>query len=155
MRSRRTATKSVVKSGTVEGELKSTLNESSSDFIDRLGPTIRQVYDQQPEFDEDPDTDQGGEEVELINRPAKAVAEGGQYQGNWNKKTKQRHGYGICIWSDGSIYQGFWKNDKPNGRGRRIFVDTDVYNGTFKDGKMDGEGEYINDDGSTYKGQWK
>ena len=34
--------------------------------------------------------------------------------------------------SDGSIYEGYWKNDKANGRGRLIHADGDIYDDYWK-----------------------
>ena len=47
-----------------------------------------------------------------------------------------KHGRGYQIWSDGSIYEGYWKNDKANGRGRLIHADGDIYDGYWKDDKL-------------------
>lgn len=63
---------------------------------------------------------------------------GARYEGQWNVETNQRDGKGVQIWADGSIYEGYWKNDKANGRGRLIHADKDVYEGDWKDDKADG-----------------
>jgi len=39
------------------------------------------------------------------------------------------------VWADGSRYEGYWKGDKANGRGRLIHADGDVYEGDWKDDK--------------------
>lgn len=39
------------------------------------------------------------------------------------------------MWADGSRYEGYWKQDKANGRGRLIHADGDVYEGDWKDDK--------------------
>lgn len=44
------------------------------------------------------------------------------------------------MWTDGSIYDGYWKNDKANGRGRLIHADGDIYDGYWKDDKAHGFG---------------
>ena len=38
---------------------------------------------------------------------------------------------GIQLWNDGSIYVGYWRNDKANGKGRLIHADGDVYEGDW------------------------
>ena len=40
-----------------------------------------------------------------------------------------RHGRGIQVWSDGSKYIGYWKNDKANGNGKMYHTDGDLYDG--------------------------
>lgn len=52
------------------------------------------------------------------------------------------------VWPDGSCYQGFWKNNKANGKGRLIHSDGDVYIGDWVDDKAEGDGVYIHLDGA-------
>ena len=40
-----------------------------------------------------------------------------------------RQGKGRQIWPDGSMYEGWWKENKANGKGRLIHADGDVYDG--------------------------
>jgi len=47
------------------------------------------------------------------------------YLGEWNKNDS-REGRGVLV-KDGSIYEGFWKNDNENGVGRFINQSGDVY----------------------------
>ena len=71
-------------------------------------------------------------------------------------------------WADGSKYEGYWKNDKANGKGRLIHADGDVYEGILNtnhlfihsigewlDDKAHGYGIYTHMDGAKYEGQWK
>lgn len=51
------------------------------------------------------------------------------YYGEWNVNTNQRYGRGIQTWIDGSRYEGYWKNDKANIRGKLIHADGDIYEG--------------------------
>ena len=46
--------------------------------------------------------------------------------------------YNVSNLVDGSLYEGQWKNDKANGRGRLIYSDGDVYEGEWKDDKSHG-----------------
>jgi hypothetical protein len=55
-------------------------------------------------------------------------------------KTQIKEGRGIEIWPDGSIYEGWWKDDKPNGKGREIKANGDIYDGNWKDDKAHGFG---------------
>ena len=48
----------------------------------------------------------------------------------------------MCVWKDGSIYEGYWFNDKATGKGRLIHADGDVYSGEWKEDKADGYGIY-------------
>ena len=77
------------------------------------------------------------------------------YYGEWNVATNQRHGRGIQVWIDGSRYEGYWKNDKANIKGRLYHADGDIYEGSWLDDKAHGYGTYIHTDGAKYEGQWK
>ena len=68
--------------------------------------------------------------------------DGKKYLGTWNPNTNQREGVGIWTKKDGFIYEGLWKNDKPNGKGRLIYMDGDYYVGDFKDARINGKGIY-------------
>lgn len=66
-----------------------------------------------------------------------------------------RQGKGVQVWSDGSKYEGWWRDNKANGKGRLIHADGDVYEGEWKDDKAHGQGTYSHLDGAQYNGQWK
>ena len=51
----------------------------------------------------------------------------GSYDGEM--KGKDRDGKGVFKWGNGAILEGYWKNDKVNGRGRLVTADGDVYIG--------------------------
>lgn len=76
------------------------------------------------------------------------------YKGYYNQKW-QRHGYGIFYLIDGSVYEGFFKNDKMDGRGRLLNIEGFVYEGEFTNNKANGYGKYVSLEGIMYKGSWK
>ena len=65
-----------------------------------------------------------------------------------------RHGKGKQIWPEGSIYEGFWRDDQADGFGRLIHADGDYYEGEWKNDKAHGKGKYVHPDGSYYEGDW-
>ena len=65
-----------------------------------------------------------------------------------NIKENIREGRGKQIWPDGSLYEGFWRNDKANGKGRLIHSDGDVYEGDWVSDKAEGYGIYTHMDGA-------
>ena len=44
-------------------------------------------------------------------------------------KDGQRHGFGIQVWPDGAKYEGYWRDNVANGKGKFYHIDGDVYNG--------------------------
>ena len=87
-------------------------------------------------------------------------------------------GDGICLWRDGTMYKGQWKNcikdgngiltyadgskvegtfvlDFPEGRGVKTFPDRSIYRGNLRQGLFHGYGRYKQPvDGSEYTGNW-
>ena len=60
--------------------------------------------------------------------------------------------YYILRWQDGSIYEGYWKDNMANGYGRLIHSDGDVYEGEWNNDKAEGQGTYYHSDGAKYIG---
>ena len=78
-----------------------------------------------------------------------------EYSGEWNPKLKERHGRGIQLWVDKTLYMGQWKNDKIHGQGKLIHPNSGYYEGSFVDDHAEGYGVYVHNNGSTYRGFWK
>lgn len=66
-----------------------------------------------------------------------------------------KHGQGVYIWRDGTVYRGYWNKDLEHGYGEKLFANGDIYRGYWKNGAFDGKGTYIWKDGHTYEGQWQ
>ena len=100
-------------------------------------------------------------------RPATQIGNGGTYLGEWylNILVKQyiikirigssRQGKGVQIWPDGSIYEGYWRDNQANIKGRLIHSDGDIYEGGWVNDKAEGYGTYLHVDGAKYAGAWK
>ena len=95
------------------------------------------------------------ENNELEFRGMVTLENGAKYQGEWIKGTNIRQGKGVQIWSDGSKYEGWWRNNKANGKGRLIHADGDVFEGQWKNDKAHGTGKYSHLDGAQYEGEWE
>jgi hypothetical protein len=62
------------------------------------------------------------------------ISAGIVYEGQWSVENKRR-GKGEQVWPNGSIYEGYWDDDKANGYGRLLHPNGDVYEGYWVDGK--------------------
>lgn len=72
------------------------------------------------------------------------------------KDTVARHGYGSCVYSAGSRYDGQWDMDRRQGSGVFTYTCGDVYTGEWVKGKYHGKGTYKSaTGGDNYEGQWK
>lgn len=79
--------------------------------------------------------------------------DGSYYIGHFKDNTF--HGLGKFTHKpNGTVYDGNWRDDRPNGRGVEYYPDTSRYEGDFKDGKKHGEGKYTWADSKIYKGQF-
>lgn len=59
----------------------------------------------------------------------------------------------MYTWSDGTYYEGFYKNDIKNGQGRYKDVDDSIWEGEWVNGKREGLGTLIKN-GKKYVAQW-
>lgn len=124
----------------VEGNVPEYENREVLEIIKKLGP-----------YDYGQTTDDG---VAREKKPLYLLENKTKYEGQWNEKTQERDGMGVLIWPDGSIYEGFWKQNKANGKGRLIHADRDVYVGEWLNDKAHGHGIYMHSDGAKYEGEW-
>jgi hypothetical protein len=83
------------------------------------------------------------------------------YIGEWARKDefesafRIREGWGVRIWTDGSIYEGWFRNDRAHGRGRLIHADGYIYEGPWVKDMASGEnGIYTHYDGTEYRGSF-
>ena len=114
------------------------LNENSKKTRDRLGPFI---YRKRPR-------------ANLQFRDIVVLENDFKYLGQWKVETNLKEGVGILAWTDGSIYEGYWKNDMANGKGRLIHAGGGVYEGDWINDKKNGNGVYIHADLSKFVGNW-
>ena len=67
-------------------------------------------------------------------------SDGTEYDGEW--KDGKKHGQGILICYDGAMYEGEWKEGKPNGQGTETRSNGKKYEGEWKNGKRCNGTEY-------------
>jgi len=76
----------------------------------------------------------------------------GEYTGKYRKGL--RHGFGVCVWPDGSRYEGQWRYGTMTGKGTFTFKGN-KYVGMWLNGKKHGQGKLVYADGSVYEGEFK
>lgn len=66
------------------------------------------------------------------------------YEGEMNIGNNQRDGKGVCLYNNGTIYEGEWRRNKEHGRGILLTDDRRriIYVGDWERGKMHGQGTY-------------
>jgi hypothetical protein len=93
----------------------------------------------------------GGTETYLNN------VGGGQeeYRGKFNLKGERHSEHGVCVYADGSIYRGSWRNGRRNGRGTMEDSKTkELYDGKWVGGERLGKGLCTYPAGHRYDGTW-
>ncbi|CAI2376656.1 unnamed protein product [Moneuplotes crassus] len=88
-------------------------------------------------------------------RPPCVKESGDKYFGHWSKLSDREEGQGITITTEGTVYQGFWKNGFPDGQGTFIYTDGVIYQGDVKKGLRQGKGVMVYPDGDRYEGNWE
>ena len=76
------------------------------------------------------------------------------YMGFWHIKLNTREGQGQCVWPDGALYEGSWKNGWMHGKGRKIYSNGNCYVGVWKHGLKHGQGEFTSAAGETQAIEW-
>ena len=73
------------------------------------------------------------------------------YDGEWT--SGKMNGYGSYIYSDGNRYDGYFKENRPDGKGTSQYGEG-FYEGSWSKGKHSGEGKTVSTGGAAYKGQF-
>jgi hypothetical protein len=76
------------------------------------------------------------------------------YEGKLNKNDVP-NGKGTYVYTNGTVYDGEWKNGNKHGKGKESFKTGDVYEGQWKNGKKNGKVKHIFPDGSNFEGNYK
>jgi hypothetical protein len=85
-------------------------------------------------------------------RVTHTYSDGSKYEGEWKNAP---HGRGIYLFADGSKYDGEWKNGKFDGKGTYYYKNGSKYDGEWKNSMQHGKGTYYWNGGDVYSGEWK
>ncbi len=64
-------------------------------------------------------------------------------------------GFGVAIYDNGAVYEGYWNNGYPNSQGKMTEPDGSVYEGEFLNGYYNGFGTRTTPDGTVKRGLWE
>lgn len=92
-----------------------------------LNERVQEIRNQLGDYKFDPSPDPSLAKISLVLRPSTILADHTKYQGQWVVGSNVRTGRGQLCWPDGSVYEGYWKDNKANGKGRLIHVDGSLY----------------------------
>ena len=67
---------------------------------------------------------------------------------------EKKEGWGIQVFHDGSVYEGWFKDNQFNRVGRLSNKNNDSYEGEFKNGEANGKGCYTYSDKTSLRGCW-
>jgi len=99
-----------------------------------------------------------------LNRSVKgAISQGPQllqngdiYLGEWSPGLRVPMGRGCLYATDGSFYEGYWKNGEFHHFGRSVYPNGDHYEGSFASGQRAGFGKFETSGGKCkYEGAWR
>lgn len=110
-------------------------------------------------LDRSPDSAPRDPESKLPNGKGIAVyPNGDEFHGTI--ENSERVGPGKYIWKaaeegkSGGVYEGEYKNNKKEGKGKMVYPDGGTYDGQWKEGFRDGQGTFKYPNGDWYKGMW-
>jgi hypothetical protein len=93
--------------------------------------------DQEIESDsDDSDGKEGYREIKTL------VTEKYRYIGE--SRNNKRDGFGVCYYTNGDKYSGYWEDDMKSGLGRLTLKNGKIFCGEFSDNSIDGFVEYVN-----------
>lgn len=93
------------------------------------------------------------EEGKKHGRGLLTYSDGSSYDGEW--KDGVMEGQGTFCYKNGDVYSGCFVNNKPHGRGLMMYKNENIYDGEWHDGMRTGDGTLTFANGSVYLGGWK
>ena len=93
------------------------------------------------------------EHVKGYSKGKVTLSDGTVYEGEY--RNGKRHGQGKMTFPSGNTYEGEWKDGKYYGQGIFTFKGEGKYVGEWKDSKRHGQGTFTFKDGGKYIGEWR
>ena len=112
-----------------------------------------EVSDEEASRPEAPQPPQESEKPDPVQRGTLNYSDGSRYEGEY--RDGKRHGHGTYTWADGNRYKGEWQEDRMHGQGTMTWHYGDQYEGEYRDGQRHGRGAYTWADGRRFEGEWQ
>ena len=113
---------------------------------------VKNVFDWLPPFDYDQEKPKVARKDLIWG--SKMYSSNNRYFGQMDPTTEAKIGKGILIYSNGSLYEGWFKDGKRCGQGRFICKTFAYYEGEFRDDRINGHGRQCFPDGSMFVGKF-
>ncbi len=137
--------KGLIKEGTLagggytyRGQFENNLPSGQGEFLGGGGSYIKGTFKEGKPV--------GPVEIMLPNRD--------RYVGPINWETQQMEGNATYYFWDGTVYEGMFKNNQPNGPGVKRFATGEIRRGVYVDGRAEGHFSVEWADGSRYDGEF-
>lgn len=91
----------------------------------------------------------------LLTLPIAAAAQSSLPPCPSNAQVNWHQCFGTFSASNGDVYIGEWRDNKPHGWGTSTFRDGQRHVGEYRDGKRNGQGRWTYADGEKYVGEWR
>ncbi|MCH1548312.1 MAG: retroviral-like aspartic protease family protein [Flavobacteriaceae bacterium] len=91
---------------------------------------------------------------DIVKCDTKKIYANAEYTGCLDVENK-RDGYGIMIFNNGVTFEGNFKKDVKEGKGKITFIDGSFYNGEWINDKREGLGVFMKPNGDAYEGYFK
>jgi|JI9StandDraft_2_1071091.scaffolds.fasta_scaffold253745_3 hypothetical protein len=87
-----------------------------SQIVTKCHPRVKEIYDLRGPFRYKKFEQPHYTLAQLEKRPIQMITTGEYYMGQWKSGTNTREGRGVMV-KDGSLYEGFWRDNKEHGIG--------------------------------------
>lgn len=88
--------------------------------------TIDHIYETHGKFEV---PDNFTDNIKRVLKPMVWYEDDSIYVGEWQAESNIKHGIGVMMFADGTVYEGQWRKDTATGIGRLVYSNGDFYTG--------------------------
>lgn len=90
-----------------------------------------------------------------VFQSSSALNDSGAMSPGGEGRSQRRHGKGMMVYADRTLYEGDWVDDERHGHGICYFPSGNIYIGSFVHGHMEGQGSMLYHDGDFFTGTFR